>query len=80
MTGDAAGLAEGKPVSEVYSRLMRRLVKQTKKNQGNTVLSVGTNAELQAYLDKGMLRVGADMFAQNLLNKLRSGERQVMLA
>lgn len=64
---------------DLYPRLMRRLVERTRKNQANTVLSVGTNAELQAHLDRGMLRMGADMFAQNLLNKVRVGERQVML-
>jgi len=74
-----ASIAEGKPASDLYSLLMRRLVTRTRKNQGNTVLSVGTNAELQAHLDKGMLRMGADMFAQNLINKVRSGEQQVML-
>ena len=69
----------GKPVIDVYSRLMRNLVDQTRKNQQRGILSFETNEELQAYLDRGMLKMGLNMFAQTLFNRFRSGERQVMI-
>jgi flavin-dependent dehydrogenase len=69
----------GQPVIAVYSRLMERLVDQTRKNQQRGILSFQTNEELQAYLDEGMPKMGINMFVQGLLNRFRSGERQVML-
>ena len=36
----------GKPVIDVYSRLMRNLVDQTRKNQQRGILSFETNEEL----------------------------------
>ena len=69
----------GRPVGETYARLMKGLVAQTRKNQHSGVQSCATNAELQAYLDKGMTRMGVRMFIQGRLNRLRSGEHQVML-
>ena len=38
-----------------------------------------SNDELQGILDKGLLKVEIDMFVQQLLNKLQSPERQLML-
>jgi len=69
----------GKPVIDVYARLMRNLVNQTRKNQERGILSFETNEELQAFLDKGMVKMGVNMFVQGLFNRVRSGERQVML-
>ena len=68
-----------KPVIDAYSQLMKNLVDQTRKNQQAGILSFGTNEELQAYLDGGMLKMGLNMFVQRLLNRFRSAERQVML-
>ena len=72
-------LKNGKPVIDVYSQLMKNLVKQTRKNQQAGILSFKSNKDLQAYLDKGMLKMGLNMFVQRFLNKLRSAEQQVML-
>jgi flavin-dependent dehydrogenase len=69
----------GEPVIDVYARLMKKLVDQTRKNQQKGILSFETNEELQAHLDKNMLKMGLNMLVQNILNKFRSGERQVML-
>jgi len=69
----------GKPVGVVYSKLMKNLVRQTRKNQQAGILSFESNEELQAFLDEGMLKMGLNMFIQNLLNRLRSGKLQVML-
>ena len=81
LAAKAIGLSEqsGKPVIDVYSRLMKNLVAQTRKNQKRGILSFDTNEELHAYLDKGMLKMGLNMLVRGLFNRLRSGERQVML-
>jgi flavin-dependent dehydrogenase len=81
LAAKAIGLSKttGKPVDGIYPSLMKNLVKQTKKNQQGGVLSVKTNEELQAYLDKGMFKMGLNLFFQNLFNRFRSGEHQVML-
>jgi len=81
LAGKAIGLAEktGKPVIEIYERLMTRLVKQTRKNQQRGIMSFQDNQELQEYLDKGVMKMGLNMLVQSQLNKLRSPEKQVMI-
>jgi len=81
LAAKAIGQAEksGKPVADIYSKLMKHLAKQTRNNQQTGILSFESNKELQAYLDKGMLKMGLNMFAQGWLNKIRSAERQVMI-
>ena len=81
LAAKAIGIAEesGKPVVDVYSRLMKYLVKQTKKNQQVGILSFDSNEELQDYLDKGLIKMGLNMTVQSVLNKVRSAERQVMI-
>ena len=81
LAAKAFGLSQnsGKPVIDVYARLMRNLVDQTRKNQQRGILSFETNEELQAYLDQGMVKMGVNMYVQSLFNRARSGERQVML-
>jgi len=81
LAAKAIGLSHknGKPVIDVYSQLMKNLVKQTRKNQQAGILSFKSNKDLQAYLDEGMLKMGLNMFVQRFLNKLRSAEQQVML-
>jgi len=81
LAAKAIGTAEesGKPVIDVYSRLMKHLVKQTRKNQQTGILSFASNEELQDYLDKGLIKMGLNMTLQSVLNKVRSAERQVMM-
>jgi len=81
LAAKAIGLAEssGKPVTGIYSRLMKRLVSQTMKNQQAGILSFSSNEELQVYLDKGMLKMGLNMSVQSFLNRIRNAERQVMI-
>ena len=81
LAAKAIGLAQksGKPVTEVYAHLMKSLVRQTRRNQQRGILSFETNQELQAYLDREMLKMGLNMSVQSLLNRVRSGERQVLL-
>lgn len=81
LAAKAIGQSEktGKPVADIYLKLMKHLVKQTRNNQQTGILSFESNDELQAYLDRGMLKMGLNMFAQRWLNKFRSPERQVMI-
>ena len=64
---------------EIYQRLMRRLVKQTGENQQRGIMSFQNNGELQAFLDKSVMKMGLNMMLQSRLNKLRSAEKQVMI-
>jgi len=81
LAAKAIGQAEktDKPVVDIYSKMMKYLVKQTRNNQQTGILLFESNDELQAYLDKGMLKMGLNLFAQSWLNKIRSAERQVMI-
>jgi len=81
LAAKAIGLAEksGKPVVDLYSNLMRHLVKQTRNNQETGILSFTSNEELQHYLDKGLIKMGLNITIQSYLNKVRSAERQVMI-
>lgn len=72
-------LAGGEPVSAVYGKLMKNLVNQTRRNQQRGIISLKTNEELQAYLDKGSLKLGLNLPFQKFLNRFRSGEQQVLL-
>jgi flavin-dependent dehydrogenase len=81
LAAKAIGLSQTnrKPVIDVYSQLMKKLVGQTRKNQQRGILSFKTNEELQDYLNKSILKMGVNMFVQSLCNRFRSGEQQVML-
>jgi flavin-dependent dehydrogenase len=81
LAAKAIGVAEknGVPVMKVYTRLMKRLVNQTRANQKNGILAFNTNDELQSYLDRGMLKTGMNMLIQNKLNQFRSPDKQIML-
>ena len=81
LAAKAIGLAEksGKPVVDLYSNLMRHLVKQTRNNQETGILSFTSNEELQHYLDKGLIKMGLNMTIQSYINRVRSAERQVMI-
>ena len=75
----ALSLAGGEPVSAVYAKLMKNLVNQTHRNQQRGIISLKSNEELQAYLDKGSLKLGLNLPFQKFLNRFRSGEQQVLL-
>ena len=81
LAAKAIGLAHssGEPVSVVYAKVMKKLVNQTRRNQQNSISSLKTNDELQSYLDKGLLKMGLNLSFQNLCNRFRSAEQQVLL-
>ena len=58
---------------------MKKLVGQTKMNQQRGVTIFKNNEMLQEHLDKSMMKMGLNMLLQNLLNKFRSAERQVLI-
>nr|MDO8109078.1 NAD(P)/FAD-dependent oxidoreductase [Candidatus Sigynarchaeota archaeon] len=62
-----------------YTRLMKTVVNQTKKNQGREIGGYTTNAELQSHLDKSLLPMGFGLIFQNGLNAIRPAERQRLL-
>lgn len=72
-------LKNGKPVTEVYARLMKRIVNQTRKNQKLGITTFKTNEELQEHLDRSIMKMGLNMLLRSFLNKYRGAERQVLL-
>jgi len=81
LAAKAIGISEkkGKSVARVYSKLMKNLVKQTRENSASGIISFENNEDLQAYLDKGMLKMGFNLIIQRYLNKIRPAEKQVMI-
>ena len=67
------------PVIEVYARLMKRVVDQTRRNQKRGITRFETNEMLQDHLDRSLLKMGLNMLLQSRLNTWRSAERQVLL-
>ena len=58
---------------------MRRVTKQTRRNQERSIDRFDTNDELQRHLKRGMFRQGALMVLHGFLNRFRSAERQKLL-
>jgi flavin-dependent dehydrogenase len=81
LAAKAISIAErdNQPVLKIYTRLMKKLVKQTRQNQQSGITSFDNNEELQSYLDRGMAKMGLNMLIQSQLNKVRSPENQVMI-
>lgn len=75
----AKALVKGGAVLEEYSRLMRALVRQTVRNQGREIGMHSSNAELQKFLEKSLLRSGVGMVVQGFLNIARPLHKMVML-
>lgn len=68
-----------KPVIEIYARLMKKVVDQTRRNQKRGIATFKTNEELQKHLDRNALKMGLNMLLQSFLNKYRSAEKQALL-
>lgn len=62
-----------------YGTLMRDVVKQTQENQHREIGGFKTNDELQAHLNKNMLKSGLGMVFQSFLNAVRPAEKQKLL-
>lgn len=70
---------QGKDALELYTKLMKRIVKQTMKNQDKGINRFKTNEELQKYMNLGAIKMGLGMFFYNFVNKFRKAEKQVLL-
>ncbi len=77
----AIAYAEKKNTSALvkYTKLMRRITGQTIRNQQRELNVHKSNEELQNYMESTMMKMGLKMVFQALLNKFRSGEKQVLL-
>ena len=64
---------------QLYSRLMRKVVKQTIDNVGKGINNLKNNEELLIYLKKFMLKEGIAMMIQKFLNKFRRAEKITLL-
>jgi flavin-dependent dehydrogenase len=69
----------GTPAIDEYTRLMRRLAEQTRKNQSRGIHAFANNGELNDHLKKVMLPMSLRMIGQGFLNRFRTVERMVML-
>ncbi|MFX0136319.1 MAG: NAD(P)/FAD-dependent oxidoreductase [Candidatus Hodarchaeota archaeon] len=59
-------------VYEIYSKKMRRIVKQTNKNIGKGIYYLKNNDDLLNYMKKFLIKGGMAMILQKFLNKFRS--------
>jgi flavin-dependent dehydrogenase len=70
---------KGTKALDEYTTLMRRVVKQTSGNQQREIGGYSTNEQLQAHLDKGMIKMGLGLVFHSALNMLRPAEQQKLL-
>lgn len=70
---------KSKQVHDVYKKLMKGLVSQTRKNQQRDVSQFTTNEELQAHIKKTTFKMGIRMMFESAFNKIRSPDKQYML-
>lgn len=70
---------EGKDALEIYTKLMKKLVKMTEKNQNRGIYRFKTNEELQKYLKFGVIKMGLKMLIQTFLNWFRNAENVTLL-
>jgi len=72
--GDNAG-----SVLNEYSRLVKPLVDQTKRNQSREINVHKSNDELQRYLSGNLMKTGLGMMYQSAVNRIRPLNKLVML-
>jgi len=72
--GDNAG-----SVLNEYSRLVKPLVNQTKRNQSREINVHKSNDELQRYLSGNLMKTGLGMMYQSAVNRIRPLNKLVML-
>ena len=62
-----------------YTRLTKRITKQTRKNQDREIDQFETNEELKKHLQKNMIKTGVGLMLHSFLNKFKSAEKQKLL-
>jgi len=70
---------KGGSVLEEYTRLMTKLVTQTRRNQHRSISRFSSNDALQRYLSRNMIKTGVHMLYQSFRNRFRSIHNFVML-
>jgi flavin-dependent dehydrogenase len=70
---------KGTNALDEYTKLMKSAVKQTQDNQLREITAFKTNDELQAHLNKGMMKTGMALVMQAFLNLFRPAEKQKLL-
>lgn len=70
---------KGTTALDEYTRLMKRVTRQTRRNQEREISKFETNEELQKYLKSGLVKSGLNFLLQSFLNKFRSAETQKLL-
>ena len=70
---------KGKGALEIYTKLMKKIIKMTEKNQHRSIYRFKNNKELGKYLKFGIIKMGLGMLIQNFLNKFRRAERVTLL-
>ncbi len=66
-------------VYEIYTHLMRKIVKQTNNNVGKGIYNLNNNEELLTYMVKFIFKTGIKMIIQKFLNKFRRAEKITLL-
>jgi len=75
----AKALVKGGSVLNEYSKLMKPLADQTRRNQSREIGVYKNNEEMQKHLEKSMVSQGLGLMLQKTLNKFRPLHRLVML-
>jgi menaquinone-9 beta-reductase len=75
----AKALVQGGSVMKEYSRLMKPLAEQTRRNQSREIGIYKNNEEMQKHLQQSMISQGLGIIVQKTLNKFRPLNRIVML-
>ena len=66
-------------VMDEYSRLVRPLVDQTRRNQSREINVHKSNADLQSYLSGNMMKTGLSLMVQSTFNRFRPLNNIIML-
>jgi flavin-dependent dehydrogenase len=73
------GAAKGERVLEEYTRLMTKLVTQTRRNQRRGISRFSSNEALQRHLTRNLLKTGIHMLFESFWNRFRPVQNLVML-
>jgi flavin-dependent dehydrogenase len=73
------GAMKGGSVLKEYTRLMAKLVLQTRRNQHRGISRFSSNEALQRYLTRHLIKTGVHMLYESFRNRFRSLQNLVML-
>jgi flavin-dependent dehydrogenase len=73
-----SGTSSGSALKE-YTRLMTKLVRQTRRNQHRGISRFQSNDALQRHLTRSMIKTGVNMWYQSFRNRFRTLDNLMML-